>query len=116
MRIVSVLENQKVERRIAVTPEIAKKYISIGFDISLSESYGEHLGFKDSEYKDLGVKISNQDNEIVKSADIIIQLGLPSDDKISHIVKNQTLIGVFDPYNNKEKIEALEKKISMFFL
>ena len=50
MRIVSVLENQKIEKRIAITPEIAKKYITLGFEISLSENYGEHLGFKDSEY------------------------------------------------------------------
>ena len=40
MRIGSILENQKIEKRISITPEIAKKYISLGFDISLSENYG----------------------------------------------------------------------------
>ena len=30
MKIASVLENQKIEKRIAITPEIAKKYISLG--------------------------------------------------------------------------------------
>ena len=40
MRIVSISENQKIERRIAITPEIAKKYIALGFEISLSENYG----------------------------------------------------------------------------
>ena len=45
MRIVSILENQKIEKRIAVTPEIAKKYIALGFDVSIVENYGEHLGF-----------------------------------------------------------------------
>ena len=44
MRIASVLENQKIERRIAITPEIAKKYIALGFEISLITKYGEHLG------------------------------------------------------------------------
>ena len=47
MRIVSILENQKVEKRIAITPDIAKKYIDLGFEISIVEKYGEHLGFKD---------------------------------------------------------------------
>ena len=32
MRIVSVSENQKIEKRIAITPEVAKKYIELGFD------------------------------------------------------------------------------------
>ena len=110
MRIVSVSENQKIEKRIAITPEIAKKYIALGFDVSLSENYGEHLGFKNSEYKDLGVTISNKENEIITSADIIIQLDLLPDDKISYIKENQTLIGVFNPFNNKEKIDSLVKK------
>ena len=110
MKIVSVLENQKFERRIAITPEIAKKYVALGFEVTLSENYGEHLGFKDNEYEKLGVKISNNENEIITSGDIIVQLGLPSSDKVSYIKENQTLIGVFDPYNNQEKISTLVKK------
>jgi len=110
MRIVSVSENQKIEKRIAITPEIAKKYIALGFEVCLSENYGEHLGFKDNEYKDLGVKIYNNEKEIINNADIIVQLGLLSEDKISHIKENQTLIGVFNPFSNKEKIDTLVKK------
>ncbi len=60
MRIVSISENQKIEKRIAITPDIAKKYIALGLDVSLSENYGEHLGFKDNEYKESGVKISKK--------------------------------------------------------
>ena len=87
MRIVSVSENHTLEKRIAITPEIAKKYITLDFEVCLPENYGEHLGFKDSEYKKLGVIISNNEKEIITSADVIVQLGLPSEDKISHIKK-----------------------------
>jgi len=110
MRIVSVSENQKIEKRIAITPETAKKYISLGFEVSLSEKYGEHLGFKDNEYKELGVNIYKNEKEIIASADVIVQLGLPADDKIALIKESQTLIGVLNPYNNKEKIDGLVKK------
>ena len=117
MRIVSVLENQNIEKRIAITPEIAKKYISLGFEISLTEKYGEHLGFKDNDYKILGVKISNNETEILKNADIIIQLGLLSEENFSNLKESQTLIGVFNPYTNKEKIDNLSKKnINIFSL
>ena len=109
MRIVSILEDKKIEKRIAITPDIAKKYIALGLEVSLPENYGEHLGFKDNTFKELGVKISKDEKEIINSADIIVQLGLPSDDKISLIKKNQTLVGVLDPYNNKEKIDNLVK-------
>ena len=49
MKIVSVSENRKIEKRIAITPEITKKYLSNGFEVLLSKDYGEHLGFKDLE-------------------------------------------------------------------
>ena len=47
MKIASVSENKKIERRVAITPEIAKKYLSLGFDVILSENYADHLGIKD---------------------------------------------------------------------
>jgi len=117
MRIVSILENQKIEKRIAITPDIAKKYIALGFEVSLVENYGEHLGFEDNQYKELGVKISKDTKEIIRGADLIVQLGLPSDDIISLITENQTLIGILNPYDNKEKIDSLTKgKINIFSL
>jgi len=110
MRITSISENQKVEKRIAITPEIAKKYISLGFEVSLSKNYASHLGIKDEEYKELGVLILKDEKEIINSADIIVQLGLLGDDKISILRENQTFIGVLNPYENKDKINDLVKK------
>jgi len=103
MRIVSVSENKKIEKRIAITPDIAKKYIALGFEVFIVENYGEHLGFKDNDYKELGVKISNNEAETLTNADVIIQLGLLSDENFSNLKENQTLIGVFNPYTNREK-------------
>ena len=74
---------------------------------ALAEKYGEHLGFNDSVYKELGVKISSDETEILSSADIIVQLGLLSDKNLSNLKDNQTLVGVFNPYNNQEKIKEL---------
>jgi NAD(P) transhydrogenase subunit alpha len=117
MKIVSVLEDKKVEKRISITPEIAKKYISMGFEVSLSERYGEHLGFSDNEYKKLDVKILKDDNELIDNADIIVQLGLPSEDKLNKISSGQSIIGVLNPYNNKSILDNLiKKKINLFSL
>ena len=117
MKIGSILENQKIEKRIAITPEIAKKYISLGFDVQLSNNYGTHLGFTDDVYKKIGVKFLSDENEIINLSNIIIQLGLLSDDKSSLLKEDQTLIGVLNPYNNKEKLDVLKnKKIKLFSL
>ncbi len=110
MRIVSVLENQKIEKRIAITPAIAKKYLELGLEVALPQNYANHLGIKDNIYTEIGVKIFKEEKEIINSADVIVQLGLPADDKSSLIKENQTLIGILDPYNNKAKINDLVKK------
>ena len=57
MRIGSILEDQNLEKRIAITPEVTKKYKSLGFEILLCENYGLHLGIKDQDYIELGAKI-----------------------------------------------------------
>ncbi len=115
MKIVSVSENRKIEKRVAITPEIVKKYIGLGFEVILSENYGEHLGIKDSVYKELGTNFLNDENEIIKQADIIVQLGLYPDEKNDALKENQTFIGVLDPYKNKDKLISLSKKKINFF-
>ena len=117
MKIGSVLENQNLEKRIAITPDILKKYMSLGIEVSLSENYGSHLGYEDDHYKELGANIVKDEKEIINNSDIILQLGLLSDNKISFTKENQILIGVFDPYNNKDKIkDIIKKKINIFSL
>ncbi len=117
MRLVSILENREIEKRIAVTPETTKKYKSLGIEVSLQENYGAHLGFEDSDYKNSGAEIIREEKDILNNADIIIQLGLPSDEKLSYLRDNQSLIGVLNPYLNKNKIDDLiKKKINSFSL
>ena len=117
MKIGSILENQKIEKRIAITPDLVKKYISLGFEVCLIENYGIHLGINDQQFVDSGVKILKDESEILNSSDIIVQLGMLSEDKTPEIKENQTLIGVLNPYKNKEQLESLaRKKINLFSL
>ncbi len=117
MKIGSVLENQKIEKRIAITPDIAKKYISLGFEIILSKNYGVHIGISDETYEKIGVNFYNDEKEILSEANVIVQLGLFSDDRSSLLKKDQTLIGVLNPYDNKDKLDNLVKKnINIFSL
>ena len=103
MKLGSVSENLNFEKRISITPEIAKKYISLGFQIYLNSNYGSHLGFSDREYKELKVEILNDPKEVIVNSHLILQLNLLDDEKNNLIKENQTLIGIFNPYIYKEK-------------
>ncbi len=117
MIIGSISENKEKEKRISITPEIAKKYVNLGFEVQLSEKYGKHLGFEEKDYKDIGVKFVNDDKKIIENSNIIIQINLLDEDKISLLKSNQTLIGVLNPYENKNRLNELsKKKINLFSL
>jgi len=117
MKVSSILENKDFEKRIAITPEIAKKYIDLDLEVTLVKNYGLHLGYDDDQYKQLGVNIVKDEKEILSKSDVIVQLALPSEEKLSLVKENQTLIGVFNQNNNKDKIEKLVKKnVNLFSL
>ena len=85
MIIGSVSENKETEKRISITPDIAKKYINLGFEVQLSENYGKHLGFEETEYSEHGVKFIEDDKKLIENADIIIQMSLLNEEKTSFL-------------------------------
>ena len=117
MKIGSVFEDQNFEKRISITPEIAKKYINLGLEVQVTENYGDHLGFLSSDFKDQGVQIINDTKSLIENSDIIIQMGLLDDEKLSLLKSNQTYIGVLSPYKNEDKLNLLLKKnVNLFSL
>jgi len=117
MKVASISENKNLEKRVAITPEIVKKYISAGFQVILSGNYGDHLGFSDDEYKTSGALIYKDEKKVIESSDIIVQLNMPVDEKLSYLKENQNLIAVLNPNVNKKKLDDLiNKKINNFSL
>ena len=116
MIIGSVSENKEIEKRISITTDLVKKYISSGFEILLEEGFGKHLGILDDEFIKEGCKIDKREN-ILKQSDVILQLNLPDDSSLEHIKENSILIGNFNSNQNLEKIKKLKiKKTSVFSL
>ena len=116
MIIGSVSENKDIEKRISITPDITKKYISQGFKVLIEKDYGAHLGFSNDTYIKEGCEIENKEN-VLKKSDIILQLSLPDEKNLQIIDENKSLIGVFNSHQNKERLISLaKKKINIFSL
>ena len=49
MVIGSISESLDLERRVSITPDIVKKYMSLCFEITLPKNYGFHLGINDKD-------------------------------------------------------------------
>ena len=117
MKIGSIKENLKLEQRIALTPEIIKKYKSLDLNIILPKGYGNHLGISDQEFVNEGVEILDGDEKVLSEADVVLQMNLIEEENFEKLNNLQVLVGVLNPYLNKEKIKKLlDKKINCFSL
>ncbi len=109
MIIGSISEDKSIEKRVAITPEIVKKYKSIGLDVNLSKDYASHLGINDDEYMAEGASFLNTE-EVIDKSNLIAQMGILSDENLKKLKQNQNLIGVLNPYLNQAKLKEITKK------
>ena len=116
MIIGSISENLKTERRVAITPDVVKKYKSLGLEVHLSKDYALHLGIDDNLYEIEGAKVSTIE-KVLSDANVLLQMNIPSDEILSRLKKDQILIGVLNPYVNEKKLnEITSRNINCFSL
>jgi len=117
MKIGSISENRVIEKRIAISPDIVKKYKSLGLEVNLSKNYATHLGIDDKVYESEGACILKSDEEILENSNAILQINLPNEENLNRLKKNQILVGVLNPYINYKRLkEITSKNIDCFSL
>ena len=109
MIIGSISEDIKFEKRVAITPDIIKKYKSLGIEVHLTSNYASHLGISDKNYEIEGACISSED-KIISDSNAIVQMSILKDDNLNKLKKDQILIGVLNPYINENKLSDISKK------
>ena len=116
MIIGSISENLDIEQRVAITPDIIKKYKSLGLEVHLTKNYAAHLGISDKEYEAQGANFFAED-EIISNSNVILQMNIPSDVNLNKLKEKQILIGVLNPYSNEKKLkEITSRNINCFSL
>ena len=116
MIIGSISENRSLEKRVAITPDIVKKYKTLGLEVHLTHDYAVHLGIKDKDYESHGAKFFKND-EVLSNSNAILQMNILEDENLKKLKKDQILIGVLNPYLNEIKLkEIISKNIKCFSL
>ena len=114
MIIGAVSENKSSEKRISITPEIAKKYLDNGFSVIIENGLASHLGISDEDFRKAGCQVDNREN-VLKKSNIVLQVNLPDDDSLNLLKENDILIGNLNSTENKTKIQNISKKnVSVF--
>ena len=116
MIIGSISEDINIEKRVAITPDVVKKYKSLDLEVYLSKDYAKHIGISDNEYEKEGAFFFSN-NEIIEKSDAILQMNILNDESLNKLKKEQILVGVLNPYSNEKKIkELISKNIKCFSL
>ncbi len=91
MKIGILKETIKNDKRVAISPTVAKKLIEIGFECMVQENAGLSSSFKNSDYSKAGV-IINSKNDIFKTADILIKINPFDNDELEKLKKGQIIM------------------------
>jgi NAD/NADP transhydrogenase alpha subunit len=113
--IISALKERKDgEKRVAIVPDIAKKLVNEGHQVFIESGAGDQSFFSDETYKESGAEIMNLD-DIVTKTDILLVVGLPSDDILSNLKDSSNIVGLLNPYDNQDSFLSFKNKsISAF--
>ena len=112
--IAALRETAANERRVAITPETAKKYKARGLRVLLERGAGEPAGFRDEAYVDAQCVDAN---EALAQADILLCVQPPEDTRAASMKSGVLLVGQLRPHGANERLsQYAQRQISAFSL
>src|SRR5438445_8813011 len=111
--ISTVRETVPGERRVALTPDVAKKLKAKAVNLLLEHDAGKQASFPDAVYKD--TEIAADAGGALSRADVLLKVQPPSLDEIAKLKPGSVYIGYLQPHLAPERIKALrDAKVTSF--
>ena len=105
--VAALRETAAGERRVAITPEVAKKWRGKGVRILLERGAGEAAGFPDAGYAD--VDFADAD-AVLAQADVLACVLPPEDARWDKLREGAVVVGQLRPYGAASRIEAMGRR------
>ena len=111
MKVGIVKELFPGERRVAATPETARRIIGkLGFEVVVESGAGDKASFPDIGYQDAGCEVLSDADQIWQQSDVVLKVRGPEPTEIQQLRESQTVIGFFAPAQNPELLSAIASK------
>lgn len=115
VKIGVVRERAAHERRVAMVPDVAKKFAAAGFELLMERGAGLPAGFADAAY--VGAGFADDAATVYAGSDIVFAVQAPAVDLVSALAPGKLLIGALAPYREQELVRRLrDGRISAFAL
>jgi NAD(P) transhydrogenase subunit alpha len=102
---IAVLKEAPDETRCATIPEIVKKFIALGAEVTVEKQAGDGASIADSEFEAAGAKIGSR-AEALKGAGIVLVVNGPDPATLKGVEKNALLVGALDPLKRREAVDG----------
>ncbi|MCU7810725.1 MAG: Re/Si-specific NAD(P)(+) transhydrogenase subunit alpha [Candidatus Thiodiazotropha sp. (ex Notomyrtea botanica)] len=90
MKLSLLKESMPGENRVALSPDIVKKLVAKGFDITLVSGAGEKAYFSDDQYLSAGAEVVTEEDAM--QADILLRVRKPTDEEVKRLPSDKILI------------------------
>jgi H+-translocating NAD(P) transhydrogenase subunit alpha len=98
-------ESADGEKRVALVPEVAKRFAALGARVAMTEQAGLPSHYQDGDYP--GVAWKAAADEVVGDADLLFSVQPPSSQRIAQMRRGTVLAGLLRPYESRERLQAL---------
>jgi NAD(P) transhydrogenase subunit alpha len=101
------------ERRVAVVPDVVRKFKSLGVDVCIQRGVGTGSHFRDEDFS--AASIVENSAEVFARSRIVFKVQTPALDEIRAMRPGTVLIGFLQPYDDRERARLLcERNITSF--
>ena len=109
MQISVLTEHDKLETRVALSPDTVKKLVSNGLNVIIQSGCGQQSNYSDQQYENAGATVTRTISDKVLSSDILVTVKRPDDKVLAKLSKSAIVIGQMDPYVNPAEMEEFTK-------
>lgn len=101
--IIVLKEEAAKEKRVALDPSVAKRFLELGFSVTVTPDAGKSAFFPDESYKDITIQ-----QPTFGDHDIVLCVQAPSLEIIKQLKPNTILVGLLNPYQSPNIVKALQ--------
>jgi NAD(P) transhydrogenase subunit alpha len=100
-------ESSAGERRVAATPQSTRRFVELGYQVTIAAGAGAAADFPDDQYRQAGATVVATSAEIWSTSDIVLAVAPPSLDDVQRLKAGATLISFLWPARNSALVKAI---------
>ena len=105
MKIAVLKETAEGERRVAVTPETAKKFIALGATLAVEAGAGSAASISDADYEAAGASVGARET-VLGGADAVLGVQGPDPTSLNGIASGALVVAALNPFVHRELVDG----------